>query len=60
MCPMAVAACSPVQNSGAERFQAVSKAFYRGAGAAIVCFDLNDLNNFEKVPHLPPKRFSGQ
>ena len=35
--------------AGEERFQAVSRAYYRGAGAAIVCFDLNDRASFDKV-----------
>ncbi|XP_055340149.1 ras-related protein Rab-24-like isoform X2 [Paramacrobiotus metropolitanus] len=35
--------------AGSERYEALSKMFYRGAWAAIICFDLTDEDSFERV-----------
>eukprot|EP00118_Oscarella_pearsei_P010510 m.64827 g.64827 ORF g.64827 m.64827 type:complete len:167 (+) comp35283_c0_seq7:1121-1621(+) len=35
--------------AGAERYEAMSRLYYRGAKAAIVCFDLTDSTSFERV-----------
>eukprot|EP00667_Euglena_gracilis_P018200 EG_transcript_19317 len=36
--------------AGQERWQAATRHFFRGADVAIVCFDVNDVASFEKVP----------
>lgn len=35
--------------AGSERYQAMSKIYYRNAWAAIVCYDLTDLSSWEKA-----------
>jgi Ras-related protein Rab-24 len=35
--------------AGAERYEAMSKLYYRGAKAAVVCFDLTDISHFERA-----------
>lgn len=35
--------------AGSERYQSMSRIYYRGAGAAILCFDLTDSESFDKV-----------
>ncbi|XP_020627879.1 ras-related protein Rab-24-like isoform X1 [Orbicella faveolata] len=35
--------------AGSERFESVSTLYYRGAKAAIVCYDLTDSSSFEKA-----------
>ena len=35
--------------AGAERFESISKLYYRGAKAALVCFDLTNKSSFKKV-----------
>jgi len=35
--------------AGSERFESVSRLYYRGAKAAIVCYDLTDSSSFEKA-----------
>ncbi|KAM4748083.1 ras-related protein Rab-24 [Rhinophrynus dorsalis] len=35
--------------AGSERYEAMSRIYYRGAKAAIVCYDLTDSSSFERV-----------
>lgn len=35
--------------AGSERYEAMSRIYYRGAGAAIVCFDLTDRESYQKA-----------
>lgn len=35
--------------AGAERFEAMAKSYYRGANAAIVCYDLTDNTSLDKA-----------
>lgn len=35
--------------AGSERYEAMSKMYYRNAKAAIICYDLTDNTSFEKV-----------
>ena len=35
--------------AGSERYEAMSRIYYRGAKAAIVCYDLSDRTSFERV-----------
>jgi len=35
--------------AGAERFEAMAKTYYRGAGAAIVCYDVTDASSLDKA-----------
>lgn len=35
--------------AGSERYEAMSRIYYRGAKAAIVCYDLTDSNSFERA-----------
>merc|ERR1712043_5697 len=35
--------------AGAERYQAMTKHFYRGAGAALICYDLTETASWKKV-----------
>ncbi|XP_077992966.1 ras-related protein Rab-24-like [Glandiceps talaboti] len=35
--------------AGSERYEAMSRIYYRGARAAIVCYDLTDLSSFERT-----------
>ncbi|XP_060085561.1 ras-related protein Rab-24-like [Ylistrum balloti] len=35
--------------AGSERYQSMSKIYYRGARAAILCYDLTDKSSFEKI-----------
>ncbi|KAG9490786.1 hypothetical protein GDO78_006231 [Eleutherodactylus coqui] len=35
--------------AGSERYEAMSRIYYRGARAAIVCYDLTDCSSFERV-----------
>ena len=37
--------------AGTERYQAVSRMFYRGAEAAIVCYDLKDAESLGRARH---------
>ncbi|KAG9351955.1 hypothetical protein JZ751_023206 [Albula glossodonta] len=41
----------PYQNdtAGSERYEAMSRIYYRGAKAAIVCYDLTDSSSFLRV-----------
>lgn len=34
--------------AGAERFQSLTKLYYKNAQAALVCWDMNDMNSFSK------------
>eukprot|EP01135_Chromosphaera_perkinsii_P011696 Nk52_evm19s2474 gene=Nk52_evmTU19s2474 len=35
--------------AGSERYEAMSRIYYRGAGAAIVCYDITDVVSFERA-----------
>ena len=35
--------------AGQERFKAITKSFYKGVNAVIICFDLTDSNSFDNV-----------
>lgn len=35
--------------AGSERYEAMSRIYYRGARAAIICYDLTDSSSFDKV-----------
>ena len=35
--------------AGSERYQAMSRIYYRGAKAAVVCYDLTDKLSYEKA-----------
>lgn len=35
--------------AGSERYEAMSRIYYRGAGAAVVCFDLTDRQSYQKA-----------
>ncbi|XP_070541543.1 ras-related protein Rab-24-like [Ptychodera flava] len=35
--------------AGSERYEAMSRIYYRGARAAIVCYDLTDISSFERT-----------
>ncbi|CAB3992636.1 ras-related Rab-24-like [Paramuricea clavata] len=35
--------------AGSERYEAMSRIYYRGAMAAIICYDLTDSSSFDKV-----------
>ncbi|CAN2390011.1 RAB24, partial [Pristimantis euphronides] len=35
--------------AGSERYESMSRIYYRGAKAAIVCYDLTDRTSFERV-----------
>lgn len=35
--------------AGSERYEAMSRIYYRGARAAIVCYDITDSSSFERV-----------
>ena len=35
--------------AGSERYEAMSRIYYRGAMAAIICYDLTDFSSFDKV-----------
>lgn len=35
--------------AGSERYESMSRIYYRGAKAAIVCFDLTDASSFERA-----------
>ncbi|KAM8974688.1 ras-related protein Rab-24 [Pelodytes ibericus] len=35
--------------AGSERYEAMSRIYYRGARAAVVCYDLTDSSSFERV-----------
>jgi small GTP-binding protein len=37
--------------AGQERFRTITSAYYRGAGAIYVCFDITDRSSFENVTH---------
>ncbi|KAH0629924.1 hypothetical protein JD844_012415 [Phrynosoma platyrhinos] len=41
----------PYQNdtAGSERYEAMSRIYYRGAKAAIVCYDLTDNSSFQRA-----------
>lgn len=36
--------------AGQERFRSIIKSYYRGASGALVCFDINNRNEFLEVP----------
>lgn len=35
--------------AGSERYEAMSRIYYRGARAAIVCYDLTDKSSFDRA-----------
>lgn len=35
--------------AGSERYEAMSRIYYRGAGAAVVCYDLTDIASWERA-----------
>ena len=35
--------------AGSERYEAMSRIYYRGAKAAIVCYDLTDRTHFDRA-----------
>jgi len=35
--------------AGSERFESMTKIYYRGAGAAIICYDLTDADSFGRA-----------
>jgi Ras-related protein Rab-24 len=35
--------------AGSERYEAMSRIYYRGARAAVLCFDLTDRSSFDKL-----------
>ena len=35
--------------AGSERYEAMSRIYYRGAKAAILCFDLTDKSSFDRI-----------
>lgn len=35
--------------AGSERYESMSRIYYRGAKAAIVCFDLTDISSFDRA-----------
>jgi Ras-related protein Rab-24 len=35
--------------AGSERYEAMSRIYYRGARAAVLCFDLSDRSSFDKL-----------
>lgn len=35
--------------AGSERYEAMSRIYYRGAKAAIVCYDVTDSSSFERA-----------
>lgn len=35
--------------AGSERYESMSRMYYRNAQAAIICFDLSDTMSFEKA-----------
>lgn len=35
--------------AGSERYEAMSRIYYRGAKAAIVCYDITDKSSFDRV-----------
>lgn len=35
--------------AGSERYEAMSRIYYRGAKAAVVCYDLTDSESFARV-----------
>ncbi|KAK2572470.1 Ras-related protein Rab-24 [Acropora cervicornis] len=41
----------PYQNdtAGSERYEAMSRIYYRGAKAAVLCYDLTDKSSFERA-----------
>lgn len=42
--------CQPLQDTaGSERYEAMSRMYYRNARAAIVCYDLSDSSSFDRV-----------
>ena len=40
---------TPQDTAGSERYEAMSRIYYRGAKAAIVCYDLTDSSSFERA-----------
>lgn len=40
---------SPQDTAGSERYEAMSRIYYRGAKAAIVCYDLSDGSSFDRA-----------
>ncbi|XP_028839026.1 ras-related protein Rab-24 isoform X2 [Denticeps clupeoides] len=39
----------PQDTAGSERYEAMSRIYYRGARAAIVCYDLTDSSSFQRA-----------
>ncbi|XP_011341550.1 ras-related protein Rab-24 isoform X2 [Ooceraea biroi] len=37
--------------AGSERYDAMTRTYYRGAKAAIVCFDLMEMSTFQRAKH---------
>ena len=35
--------------AGSERYEAMSRIYYRGAKAAIVCYDITDKSSYDRV-----------
>ena len=35
--------------AGSERYEAMSRIYYRGARAAIICYDLTDRSSFDRA-----------
>lgn len=35
--------------AGSERYESMSRIYYRGAGAAVICYDLTDDSSFERA-----------
>uniref|UniRef100_A0A8B9PTZ4 RAB24, member RAS oncogene family n=1 Tax=Apteryx owenii TaxID=8824 RepID=A0A8B9PTZ4_APTOW len=42
-------AVDPQDTAGSERYEAMSRIYYRGARAAIVCYDLTDSSSFQRA-----------
>ncbi|NXD13303.1 RAB24 protein, partial [Nothocercus nigrocapillus] len=41
--------CAPQDTAGSERYEAMSRIYYRGARAAVVCYDLTDSSSFQRA-----------
>lgn len=46
---MSLSSNIPQDTAGSERYEAMSRIYYRGAKAAIVCYDLTDRNSYERA-----------
>ena len=40
---------NPQDTAGSERYEAMSRIYYRGAKAAIICYDLSDRSSFDRA-----------